>query len=162
MTRRDLVLFGGLALILGAANLAIVDKERLLASGATVLVELAPVDPRSLIQGDFMRLDYAIAGSGQALNGLGSRRAGLMVVRLDDRGVAQFVRPHGDEALAPGELLLKYRLRDNRVRIGSDAFFFEEGTDARYTGARFGELRVGDDGESVLVGLRDAALRRLE
>lgn len=162
MTRRNLLLFGGLALILGAANLAIVDKERLLASGATVLVELAPVDPRSLIQGDFMRLDYAIAGSGQALNGLGSQRTGRMVVRLDDRGVAQFVRPHEGEALAPGELLLRYRLRDNRVRIGSDAFFFEEGTEARYTGARFGELRVGGDGESVLVGLRDAELRRLE
>ena len=26
-----------------------------------MLLELAPVDPRSLIQGDYMRLDYAIA-----------------------------------------------------------------------------------------------------
>lgn len=161
MTRLTLLLCGGLAVVLGAVNLAIIDKERLLANGATVLVALAPVDPRSLIQGDYMRLDYAIAGSVDVRNGLGSRRAGRIVVRLDDRGVAQFVRRHEGETLAPGELLLEYRLRGNRVRIGSDAYFFEEGTEARFTGARYGELRVGDDGESVLVGLRDAELRRL-
>lgn len=162
MTRRNLLLFGGLVLVLGAANFAILDKERLLASGTTVLVELAPVDPRSLIQGDYMRLDYAIGRSGQLRNELGSQRSGRIVVRLDDRGVAQFVRAHGGGALARGELLLRYRVRGNRLRIGSDAYFFEEGTEARYTGARFGELRVDDDGESVLVGLRDAELDRLK
>jgi uncharacterized membrane-anchored protein len=162
MTRRNLLLFGGLAVTLGAANLAIVDKERLLAHGSTVLVELAPVDPRSLLQGDYMRLDYALARNGEVLNGLGSRRTGRMVVRLDDRGVARFVRQHAGETPAPGELLLRYRLRNNRVRIGSDAFFFEEGTAARYANARYGELRVDEDGESVIVGLRDSEMRRLK
>ena len=162
MTRRTLLLFGGLVLTLGAANLAVLDKERLLARGSTVLVELAPVDPRSLIQGDYMRLDYAIGRSGEVRNGLGSRRTGRMVVRLDDRGVARFVRRYAGETLASGELLLQYRVRSNRVRIGSDAFFFEEGTAARYADARYGELRVDKDGKSVLVGLRDGALRLLK
>lgn len=161
MTRRNLLIFGGLVLVLGTANFAILGKERLLTSGTTVLVELAPVDPRSLIQGDYMRLDYAIGRSGELRNELGSRRMGRLVVRLDGRGVAQVVRPHGGEALAPGELLLQYRVRGDRLRIGSDAYFFEEGTAARYSSARYGELRVDDDGESVLVGLRDAELNRL-
>jgi uncharacterized membrane-anchored protein len=161
MTRRHLLLFGGLALVLGAANFAIVDKERLLANGTTVLVELAPVDPRSLIQGDYMRLDYAIARNGQTRNEIGSQRTGRIVVHLDDRGVAQFVRAHRGEALARGELLLQYRVRGNRLRIGSDAYFFEEGSAARYISARYGELRVDDDGESVLVGLRDGELKPL-
>jgi uncharacterized membrane-anchored protein len=41
------------------------------------------------------------------------------------------------------------------VRLASDAFFFEEGQGQTYQRARFGELRVADDGSAVLVGLRD-------
>lgn len=161
MTRRTLLVFVGLALVLGAANYAIVGKERLLANGTTVLLDLAPVDPRSLIQGDYMRLDYDLARGAEVRGGFGWPRTGRIVVRLDDRGVAQFVRRHDGEALAPGELMIRYRVRGHRLRIGSDAFFFEEGAAARYTNARYGELRVGADGESVLVGLRDANLNRL-
>jgi uncharacterized membrane-anchored protein len=46
-------------------------------------------------------------------------------------------------------------MRDERVRVGSDAFHFQEGNAARYQRARYGELRVDAEGTSVLVGLRD-------
>jgi uncharacterized membrane-anchored protein len=108
-----------------------------------------------------MRLDYALGRSAEVRGGFGWPRTGRIVVRLDGRGVAQFVRRHDSERLAPGERLLQYRVRGNRFRIGSDAFFFEQHTASRYTEARYGELRVADDGESVLVGLRDAQWRRL-
>jgi len=157
---RNALLIGGLALVLAVPNFAIVQKERLLASGTPMLVELAPVDPRSLIQGDYMRLDYAIA---RALSmGAGSPRDGQLVVRLDDRGVAHFVRLHSaGTPLGPGEHLLLYRRRGSRTRIGTDAFFFQEGHANRYAGARYGELRVDGTGGSVLVGLRDSTQRPL-
>lgn len=157
---RNWLLFGGLALVLGAVNVSVARKEQLLSNGTLVLVELAPVDPRSLIQGDYMRLDYAVARTVRA-DGSWPRN-GRIVVRLDERGVAEFVRRHVDGApLAPGERLLQYRLRRQRVRIGSDAFYFQEGHAARYQNARYGELRVDSSGASVLVGLRDADLRQL-
>lgn len=157
---RNALIFGGLALVLAVPSFAIVQKERVLASGTPMLVELAPVDPRSLIQGDYMRLDYAIA---RALSlGSESPRNGQLVVRLDDRGVAHFVRLHRtDTPLGPGEHLLLYRRRSSRTRIGTDAFFFQEGHANRYVGARYGELRVDSKGGSVLVGLRDSTQRPL-
>lgn len=163
MKRTALFLFGGLGLVLGAVNVAIVDKERMLRNGTTMLVELAPVDPRSLIQGDYMRLEYAIARHANVGGGFGWPRDGSIVVRVDDRSVARFERRYAGGPLAPGERLLQYRIRGSprRLRIGSDAFFFEEGTASRYTSARYGELRVDEDGASVLVGLRDADLNRL-
>jgi uncharacterized membrane-anchored protein len=157
--RRAALVFGGLALVLLAVNAFIVQKERVLAAGTVVLLELAPVDPRSLIQGDYMRLDYAIARAALADDGWPG--SGRIVVRLDGRGVASFVRRHGSEPLAADEHLLLYRLRGSRIRLGSDAFFFQEGHAARYAGARYGELRVARDGGSVLVGLRDGELRPL-
>ena len=160
---RTIAIFGGLALVLGVANAAIVQKERLLADGTTMLVQLAPVDPRSLIQGDYMRLDYDIArmiGWSASTTEGGAAPDGHLVVRLGADSVASFVRVHTPGTpLAPGEHLLRFRRRAGRIRIGTDAFYFQEGHAARYEGARYGELRVDRSGSSVLVGLRDDARR---
>ena len=154
---KNVLLFGGLALVLATVNVSIVRKERLLANGSRVLVELAPVDPRSLLQGDYMRLEYKLARNADP----GWSRDGRLIVRLDDQGIAEFVRRDDGRALAPGEVLLQYRRRSGRVRVGSDAFFFQEGHSERYAGAKYGELRVDRSGGSVLVGLRDEALQPL-
>ncbi|XXF76525.1 GDYXXLXY domain-containing protein [Myxococcaceae bacterium GXIMD 01537] len=152
---RTTVIFGGLALALLGPTALIVQKEQLLAHGQPVLLELAPVDPRSLMQGDYMTLDYAISRE----RGWGEERIedGHLVLRLDENGVGQFVRyDEPGKPLAPGEFLLRYRVRNGRVRLGAEAFFFQEGHADRYTGAKYGELRVASSGSSVLVGLRDA------
>lgn len=153
MNRKALIL-PGLALALALPGYAVMQKERLLASGETVLLELAPVDPRSLIQGDYMRLNYALTRAIEAQAGW--PRDGAIVVRVDDRRVATFVRRADGSALENGELLLRYRKRDRRVRVATDAFYFQEGDASRYARARFGELKVDSDGNSVLVGMRDS------
>ena len=154
MMRKAFIL-PGLILALALPSYAIVQKERLLASGQIMLLELAPVDPRSLIQGDYMRLDYAITRTMAEQRDW--PRDGHVVVMLDSNRVARFVRRHvPGQPLGAGELLLQYRRRNSRVRVATDAYFFEEGSAPRYQRARYGELRVARDGESVLVGLRDS------
>ena len=158
---RNVLVLGGLAPALAVPAAVVVQKERLLADGTPVLLELAPVDPRSLIQGDYMALDYAIA---RQLADSVARwpRTGRLVVTRDPAGVARFVRRHDDGVpLAAGEQLLVYRTRGTQLRVGSDAFHFQEGDAPRYAGARYGELRVARDGESVLVGLRDSVGRAM-
>ena len=46
------VALAGLLLVLAAVNYSIYGKEEIVRSGETVYLELAPVDPRSLMQGD--------------------------------------------------------------------------------------------------------------
>src|SRR5690606_14717090 len=41
--------------------IAVIQKERTIKEGELVLLELAPIDPRSLIQGDYMQLNYTIS-----------------------------------------------------------------------------------------------------
>ena len=67
---------------LGLVNYSIAQKERLLASGAVVFLELAPVDPRSLMQGDYMALRFAIADQ------ISTDSSGSAALRVDPRGVA--------------------------------------------------------------------------
>jgi len=58
-------------------------------------------------------------------------------------------------------MTLRYRDRHGDLRLGAEAFFFEEGKGDLYANARYGELRVTGRGDAVLVGLRDAERNRL-
>lgn len=147
----------GLLLVLGAANFAVWQHESTLARGQVMYLRLAPVDPRSIMQGDYMALRFEL----DTKLGANAPRHGQAVVRLDARGVAEFVRVHQGEALAADERLLEFRGRGRRARIVTDAFFFEEGQARAYANARFGELRVRPDGVALLVGLADESLARL-
>jgi uncharacterized membrane-anchored protein len=150
---RNTVIFAGLAFALLGPTALIIQKESLLATGKPVLLELAPVDPRSLMQGDYMVLNYAISRDREWNPGW--PHDGRLVLSLDMQGVGQFVRLHEPSIpLAPDEFLLRYRVRNGRVRLGAEAFFFQEGQARHYESARYGELRVAPNGTSVLVGLR--------
>ena len=148
------LLLAGLVLILAIANWAIARRELLKSSGAVVYLELAPADPRSLMQGDYMSLRYKID-----LNTPATADSGYLIIRLDSRRVARAVGWNSEPAA--GELRLKYRSRYGRTSIGSDAFFFEEGTSRLYESARYGEFRVAENGDALLTALRDANLTRL-
>lgn len=158
---RGLIALGAL-LVLGAVNFAIVGKERIKREGEVVYLPLAPVDPRSLMQGDYMALRFAVADDierGRAPDqrlGLDGEVA-LAPVMLDAKRIATLV---SDPAQA--SIKLRYRIRHGRVWLGTNAFFFEEGTGKRYEVAKYGEFRVDrESGEAVLVGLRSDTLAAL-
>jgi uncharacterized membrane-anchored protein len=156
-------ILAALALVGGAALQAVRNNDRIIAQGQIVLVELAPVDPRSLMQGDYMALRFAIddalppAGGG-ASSAPPPRFAHLA---LDADGRARLLAvaqtpPAGGEAIG-----MRIRSRDGRYSIGPNAFFFQEGRAADFGSARWGEFRVAPDGTALLTHLRDDALNRL-
>jgi uncharacterized membrane-anchored protein len=160
---RIALLLGGLALILAVANRDILRKRQTVAEGRLVLLEIQPVDPRSLMQGDYMALRYAEqAMPREEVTGT-LPRSGTAIVALDERGVARFVRVDDDAPLAAGEqrLSFKHPSGSSTLQYGAEAFFFQEGDAALYADAKYGVLRVDDDGNSILVGLADASRNML-
>ena len=145
------------ALVLVCANTAIWQKEGLIVDGATVYVRLAPVDPRSLMQGDYMRLNFALPGNPPAVPGTMAQ----VVARLDAHKVADILRFHDGGPLGPGEFLMNVTVKDQRWILATDAWYFKEGEAARWSGAAYGEFRVGRGGKAVLVGLRGPGLEKL-
>jgi uncharacterized membrane-anchored protein len=152
-------------------NLSIAGKERLLAEGRVVYLELAPVDPRSLMQGDYMALNYRVANEVMEALPRKENQAGLwpdlmtgdgrIVVVLDERSVGTFARLEDDQPLAENEVYLRYRVRLGRLKFASNAFFFQEGQAGRYEGARFGKFRVGSGGELLLTALHGEDLAQM-
>lgn len=169
-----LLIAAGLLLTLGAVNVTVWQREQLIDSGQVVMLELAQVDPRSLMQGDYMALRFALSrdvlpDSARARPRRAAEPAewfatdGYVVVKRDARNIGKFARLwHEGETLAADESRLRYRVREQDVRIVTNAWFFKEGTGAVFTPARYGELRVADNGEALLVAMRDKDLKLLE
>jgi uncharacterized membrane-anchored protein len=152
----------GAVLVIVVANGAIWQKENLIANGKAVYVELAPVDPRSLMQGDFMRLNYRLPldDNARAASMVGASRPHVVAVR-DARGVATLVRMHDGKTLGAHEFLIELTPHSGGWMLVSDAWFFREGEARRWASARYGEFRVTPDGRALLVGLRGPNLEKL-
>lgn len=139
-------------------------KQQLLAQGQKVFVALAPIDPRSLMQGDYMALNFALSAGlreqlGQA-DGHDWNARRHAVARLGPQGVAELQRlARPDEPLAADELLLPLRYLKGRWTLVTDAYFFPEGQGERFSRARYGEFRVLPGGKALLAGLADASLQ---
>ena len=163
MSAARLLLALGAALVLGIVNFSILGKESIKRNGETIFVDLAPRDPRSLVQGDYMALRFRLAQdieAAQRASAAGLPREGerrLADIAIDERRIASLAKA---DAQAP--LRIRYRMRKDAVWLGTNAFFFEEGSEKRFAAARYGEFRLDrESGEAVLVGLRDAQLNPL-
>jgi uncharacterized membrane-anchored protein len=157
---RSLIILGAL-LVLGSVNYSIYAKERIKSSGAVIYLELAPIDPRSLMLGDYMALRFRLADAMQlqrtAAGSPRLQRGSTVSLQIDARRVATLNENETDNPLR-----MRYRIRDGQIWLGTNAYFFEEGTARRFVAARYGEFRLDlRSGEAVLVGMRDENLRRL-
>lgn len=158
VTRQLALLLSGLAILAGI-NATVWRYEHAMSSGEVVLLRLAPVDPRSLMQGDYMRLNYEIARELTSRDTRANQDKGsdTLVIRLDAHQVASLVADGKPDRLASDERLLQVHQSERQWQIGPDVYFFEEGTGEQYQAARYGEFRLQADGKTLLVGLRDEA-----
>ncbi|KEY57679.1 GDYXXLXY domain-containing protein [Serratia sp. DD3] len=165
---------GIVLLVLIIVNLSIYQKERLLKHGTVVILELAPVDPRSLMQGDYMALNYALNrqllddGVQQSLDCQNDAtlctepvNREKIVVELDAQHRAVNASFYRGQPLKAQEVLMKYHLSNGWLNIGTPSYFFQEGDAERFADARYGEFRVGQDGTAILTYLLDAQGKRI-
>ncbi|MEX0313940.1 MAG: GDYXXLXY domain-containing protein [Allomuricauda sp.] len=139
----------------------VMKKEAILSDGQLVLLELAPVDPRSLIQGDYMRLRYAIS---ENIDNDSIPKRGFCVVILKPNGTAERVRlQEKTTPIHENEFLIEYSGKKWwGINIGAESFFFQEGEAEKYEAAKYGGLKIDNNGNSVLVGLYDEHLKKIE
>lgn len=156
-----------IALALVAVNVSIWQKEQLLKQGAVMILPLAPADPRSLMQGDYMALNYALTrpleqmlyqqavACGATLSAPCLPASGTLIVDLDAQRHATQARFDQGEPLQANQLRVKYHYNSGSLTVGTNAYFFQEGHGERFAQARYGAFRVGSDGTALLTNLLD-------
>ncbi len=192
---RAIFITATIGVLLAGFNFSVVQKEELRANGQEILLALAPVDPRTLLMGDYMTLDFAVnhdisAGLRKKYANEETPDAGMAIVRLAQQrssgqarrdapktktqpspasekpenaktpgtlAEAVFVRlDDGSAPLADDERRLFFRMVRGSAVTATSAFYFEEGRGKAYEKARYGLLRLGKDGETLLMNLCDA------
>ncbi len=155
-----IVVILNLLVLLFYFNYSIVKKEDILAQGQLILLELAPLDPRSLMQGDYMSLRYKIPAG---INTDTISKRGYCVVQLAPNGAGQITRLQKNKLpLFNQEFLINYTKPEWQLNIGAESFFFQEGNSYKYAKAKYGGIKTDKDGNSLLSGLYNENLVRIE
>lgn len=155
--RKSRVMIALLVLLqLGFLGLQSVRSESLLRNGVSVKLEIVPLDPRSLLQGDYIVLNYGISTPPEtAADELRARRQSKVkaVLSPDENGVYEFNRLfRSGEALGDEEVVINGRFSGSlRIRYGIETYFVPEGTGAdAERDARFAYVRIGAGGDAML------------
>lgn len=143
--------------ILATAGFTIWQYEHTLKTGRVVNIALAPLDPRSIMQGDYMELAYVIDRE-LPEDAAHYKYAWLSV---DAEQLARLHSLSNQLPQQPDLVAVLLRQRDGIISIGPNAFFFAEGTAALYEQAPFGQLRIDASGKALLTGLLDENLQLL-
>jgi uncharacterized membrane-anchored protein len=159
---RKLILIISSIIVLIILNFAIFEKEQLISNGETVFLALAPVDPRSLMQGDYMALRYEIESKVTLTKDHPAVR-NYMVIELDQNKVGSFSHFYqGEEVLYDNQKLLRYREENLSIKVFPKAFFFQEGHAQLYQNAKYGEFKFDKSGNHLLIGLADKDLKSIK
>ena len=154
------------------------DRDQLILTGKEIMLELAPVDPLSLLQGQYLIIDFKLEDAEIEVdeNEINSNKVNYgyrhhrIVLSYNESGVAKFNRFEDDQPLNSDELLFKVRraIRRNntkyfyKIDVSQNSFLIEENTEKKYEEkAKYGVFKVGPDGDYVLVDLADKDLNRL-
>jgi uncharacterized membrane-anchored protein len=157
------------ASILAGSAAMITYRETQLARGIDALLPLAPRDPRALMTGDYMALEYEVnTHIARALREWrhsarpSPRRAVLRLVPPRERegkipGLLVYARLDDGSPLEYDEVFLAFTTWNSRVVSAAPAFYFQEGHADAYEQARYGRLRLDPSGVSLLIALCDEA-----
>jgi len=141
-------------------NRSVWSKEMLLQRGQLILLELAPVDPRSLMQGDYMSLRYAITSD---INADSVPPRGFIIVKLRPNGVAERMRVQDrNTPLHPTEYAIPYTAGSWTINLGAESFFFQEGEADKFAEAKYGAVKTDKEGDLVLIGLYNEQLKQIK
>ncbi|WP_411823024.1 GDYXXLXY domain-containing protein [Leptospira sp. 'Mane'] len=156
---RSVLILVNTLLVIGFILFSVIKKEGIRNHGNMVLIPLAPADPRSLFQGDYMILRY----DWNEISSDTMPSRGCIVFSLSKDNILSLVRfsEVGAERKS-GEHCLKYFKHDYDIRIGAESFFFEEGKGEVFEEAKFAGVRVDESGDKLLVGLYDKDRKELK
>lgn len=148
---RSIVILANLLLVLFLINYSACGKEEIKQKGNFIFLELAPVDPRAFMKGDYMELNYAIFEHIQQ-----PKNEGYIIVKLSEKNIGEFVRTQSSFApINEREYPIYYSLINNRISINAEVFYFQEGSAEKYEKAKYGGIKVSEYGAVLLENLYD-------
>ena len=145
-----------LSLILGT----VYSNEKKLKEAKEIIVKLAPKDPRSLLQGDYVILNYEISrGAEKWLRAIKNKKVNKVKVVLSKQNEIyifdSLYTPTQNITLQKDQVIMNGKVKKQRhVYFGIENFFVEEGTGLEVErNANFAKLKVTSTGDAFITEL---------
>jgi uncharacterized membrane-anchored protein len=136
-------------------------KSSVLITGRTVILKSVPVDPRDLMRGDYVRINWAISDLDRMMKGDGATLEVNDDVYVVLREGAPDWKPatlyaelpdlEDDRAVIKGKVI-GLRPLSIQVDYGMDSYYVPEGKGREYERIKYWEVKVNRRGRPVLVG----------
>ncbi|OUQ85432.1 hypothetical protein B5G50_26940 [Brevibacillus brevis] len=158
--RKALVLLPVILLQFVLIGYQVWSSETILANGKTVKLELVPIDPRSLLQGDYVRLGYTISALDQEQVDSGDKiRVVLRQQANGSHSYSGYYELNGRWNRAyepqPSDVIINgSTIGGNRVEYGIESYFVPEGTGLEVErNAKYAIVKIGGRGDAILESL---------
>lgn len=139
-------------------------KEQLLQNGELIALKLEPLDPRSLLQGDYVQLNYAVHTAYR--NAESSRQPVKGKIHVQLKRTAEHVSYHNEniavyepdrftEASRPvtvneDTVTIQGKSRYGNLDLGIEHFFIPENTGKEWEEKNIALVRVAENGDAIL------------
>ncbi|WP_409304870.1 GDYXXLXY domain-containing protein [Peribacillus sp. SCS-155] len=167
VSRKASLLIGVVLLQMAFLSVQVFKSESILKNGKEITVSLVPVDPRSMLQGDYVILRYSfstipeLSENGEYSQEIPDGDVVSVLLRENGNGIYQYGGnfAHDGKWMDPyekqeGDVIIDGRYDAyNSVTYGIENFFIPEGKGSEYEGRKFAELKVGSNGDAILTRL---------
>ncbi len=155
---RKILIVAVTMLILTAINFKIYQTEHSIKYGKSIYLKLAPIDPRSLMQGDYMALRYDIENELSDAN-LGNIKK--IVLTLNKNRVAKIKSFEKVDKLGKDDFLVSFKKKPYRAELKlAHRYYFQEGKAKTYQKAVYGKFKTNGS-KIILVNLADKDFKDL-
>tara|TARA_Y100001960_G_scaffold332593_1_gene433710 strand:- start:710 stop:1189 length:480 start_codon:yes stop_codon:yes gene_type:complete len=149
-----------LLVILIGFNFSIFQKEQIKNSADEVILKLRPVDPRSIIQGDYMTLAYEVEEQSNKVN-KDVKKPGFLIIEKGENNIANFVDFYKDQPLTKNQKLIKYYSNWQGARVHPHSFMFQEGKAKDFQQAKYALFKYNGDSDYLLDSLLNEKLEKI-
>ena len=134
----------------------IFQKETILRNGTDIVLQVEPVDPRSILQGDYVQLSYNISQIDT------NERYDRVYVLLekDANGIYQIkeiydtIKEARDKQTKEHQVIVTGKANGDTITYGIENFFIEEGTGIEVEqNAKYANIKVGSNGDAILISI---------
>lgn len=134
----------------------IFQKESILRNGTDIVLKVEPVDPRSILQGDYVQLSYNISESKSLKD---NSNQVFVLLEKNEKGIYEVAAIYDDKQeakqhLKKDQVLITGKTYGETITYGIEHFFVEEGKGEEVEAdAKYAKVRVGANGDAILLEL---------
>ena len=152
-------------------NIYIKTNEEILKSEKFYILEIESKNIWNFLKQDYIELNYKFFdkvffdkvyfNNNNFINNNFVNKYSIVLIKTNNKGLARFKKIYQGETLKNNEIILNIKIKNDKIYIGDNKFYFLEGESYKYSFAKFAYLNINKNGDAILVKLLDKNFNKI-